>query len=127
MERDDLIVDESYAKAAHHDEEHGRKIRKKIWMVTIILTVITAVEVGIGASIARGSGSWTAVKWAFIIMTLIKARYIVLSFMHLGDEKKGMKATILIPYIFFIVYLIFIALTESTYIHDLFYSTPVAG
>ena len=127
MERDDLIVDESYARAAHHDEEHGRKIRKKIWMVTAILTLITVVEVGIGASIARGSESWTAVKWAFIIMTLIKARYIVLSFMHLGDEKKGMKATILMPYIFFIIYLIFIALTESTYIHDLFYSTPVTG
>lgn len=127
MERDDLIVDESYARAAHHDEEHGRKIRKKIWMVTIILTAITIVEVGIGASIARGSGSWTAVKWAFIIMTLVKARYIVLSFMHLGDERKGMKATILVPYIFFILYLLFIALTESTYLHDLFYSTPVAG
>ncbi len=129
MERDDLIIDESYARAALHDEEHGRKIRKKIVFVTILLTVITIIEVLIGASIPRdsGSGTWTIIKWLFIGMTLLKAGYIVLSFMHLGDERKSLKYTILVPYIFFILYLIFIALTESTYIHDLFYSAPVAG
>jgi len=123
MERDDLIVDESYARAAHHDEEHGRKIRKKIVFVTILLTVITVVEVLIGSSIPRdsGSGTWTAIKWLFIGMTLLKAGYIVLSFMHLGDERKSLKYTILVPYIFFICYLILIALTESTYISNLFY------
>ncbi len=123
MERDDLIVDESYARAAHHDEEHGRKIRKKIVFVTILLTAITIIEVLIGSSIPRdsGSGTWTAIKWLFIGMTLLKAGYIVLSFMHLGDERKSLKYTILVPYIFFICYLIFIALTESTYISNLFY------
>ena len=121
MERDDLIVDESYARAAHHDEDHGRKIRRKIWTVTAILTAITIIEVFIGAGVARGTEHWTAVKWLLIILTLFKARYIVLSFMHLGDERKGLKATILVPYIFFILYLIFIALTESKYIHDHIY------
>lgn len=123
MERDDLIVDESYAKSAYHDEEHGKKVRKTIWKVTVILTVITIVEVFIGIKVGREADSlkWTMVKWGFIVMTLIKARYIVLSFMHLGDERKSMKATILAPYIVFVLYLIFIALTESTYIHDLFY------
>ena len=30
MERDDLIVNESYALNAHHSEEAGKKIRKNI-------------------------------------------------------------------------------------------------
>ena len=50
-------------------------------------------------------------------MTMIKAAYIVLVFMHLGDEKKSLKWVILGPYILFIVYLIFIGLTESSYIN----------
>ena len=42
MERDDLIVNDSYAMAAHHSEEAGAAIRKKIWFVTALLTLITA-------------------------------------------------------------------------------------
>jgi cytochrome c oxidase subunit 4 len=123
MERDDLLVDESYARAAHHDDEHGRHIRKKIWKVTALLTIITIIEVAIGASIPRDSAgsTWTIVKWLFIGMTLLKAAYIVLVFMHLGDERKSMRYTILVPYVVFICYLLFIALTESTYINGLFY------
>ena len=36
MERDDLIVNDSYALNAHHSEEEGVAIRKKIYMVTVI-------------------------------------------------------------------------------------------
>ncbi|NNC82692.1 MAG: cytochrome C oxidase subunit IV family protein [Flavobacteriales bacterium] len=124
MERDDLIYDEQYAVAAKHDDEHGKQIRKKIWKVTALLTIVTVIEVAIGATIPRESGSttWTIVKWLFIGMTLLKAAYIVLVFMHLGDERKSLKYTILAPYIVFILYLIFIALTESAYINDLFYA-----
>jgi cytochrome c oxidase subunit 4 len=125
MERDDLLVDESYARAAKHDEEHGKAIRKKIMFVTVLLTVVTIIEVIIGASIPRdsASGTWTAVKWTFIALTLLKAGYIVLSFMHLGDERKSLKYTILVPYGFFILYLIFIALTVSSYINNMFYGS----
>ena len=49
MERDDLIHDHQYSIAANHDEEHGVAIRKTIWKVTGILTLITVVEVLIGA------------------------------------------------------------------------------
>jgi len=118
MERDDLIVNDSYSVDANHDEAHGKAIRKKIWFVTFLLTVITAVEVFIGIIIKRGDPSlWTAVKVGFIILTLVKAAYIVLVFMHLGDERKSLKWVILGPYILFILYLIFIGLTESSYIN----------
>jgi len=46
-------------------------------------------------------------------MTLVKAGYIVMVFMHLGDERKNLRNTILVPYLVFILYLIFICLTEA--------------
>ena len=110
MERDDII---EYSLGAHHSEEHGKKIRTKIWKVTALLTVITAVEVLLGAIIKQGSGAWPFVKWSFILMTLLKAGYIVMVFMHLGDERKGMRYVILVPYFLFMLYLIFIAVTEA--------------
>ena len=114
MERDDLIVNDSYAMAAHHSEEAGAAIRKKIWFVTALLTLITAVEVGMGIIFKRSETfSWTMIKWSFIVLTLVKAAYIVLVFMHLGDERSNLKKTILPPYILFISYLLFIAITEG--------------
>ena len=114
MERDDLIVNDSYAMAAHHSEEAGAAIRKKIWFVTALLTLITAVEVGMGIIFKRSETfSCTMIKWSFIVLTLVKAAYIVLVFMHLGDERSNLKKTILTPYILFISYLLFIAITEG--------------
>jgi cytochrome c oxidase subunit 4 len=115
MERDDIY---EYSLDTHHDEETGVKLRKKIWFVTILLTVITIVEVALGAFIKHNMSIWPLVKWSFIILTLVKAGYIVLSFMHLGDEKKSLKYIILLPYAIFILYLIFIGLTESTAVDD---------
>lgn len=110
MERDDVI---EYSLDAHHSEEHGRAIRKKIWQVTALLTVITIIEVALGAFIKQSSGAWPFVKWSFIAMTLLKAGYIVMVFMHLGDERKTMRYVILVPYFLFMLYLIFIAISEA--------------
>ncbi len=88
-------------------------------MVTAILSVITLVEVLVGAFMPRDSVSnltWEFIKYGYILLTVVKAGYIVLIFMHLGDEKKGLKYMILVPYILFILYLIFIVLTEAAYI-----------
>lgn len=126
MERDDLIRDHEYSLSANHDEEHGVATRKKILKVTIILTVITVAEVFMGAYIKQYAGEggdnpiWPFIRWSFIILTIVKASYIVLVFMHLGDESKNFKWVILGPYILFILYLIFICLTESTYWYEVF-------
>ena len=125
MERDDLIKDHEYSLLANHDEEHGKEIRKKIWKVTAILTAITIVEVITGASIKQyysgvANDFWWIIKVSFIVLTVVKAAYIVLIFMHLGDEKKNFKWVILGPYILFIIYLIFICLTEASYWNAVF-------
>ena len=110
MLRDDII---EYSLDAHHDEDTGAKLRKKIWQVTFILTFITAIEVALGSMIKQSSDYWMIIKWLFIGLTLVKAGCIVLSFMHLGDERKGLKYVILIPYFIFILYLIFVLITEG--------------
>lgn len=116
MERDDVI---EYSLYTHHDEATGKKIRRKIWITTIILTIITVVEIMIGINFSKGmmekdhASAWQMIKTGYIILTLVKAAYIVLVFMHLGDEKKTLKWVILGPYILFVLYLIFICLVES--------------
>lgn len=118
MERDDII---EYSLDAHHSEEAGVKIRKRIVVVTLILSAITAVEVLVGiffsktvlAEVEGGGTYWELIKYGYIILTIIKARYIVLEFMHLGEERKSLRKVILYPYIVFICYTIFIVLTEA--------------
>ena len=117
MERDDII---EYSLDAHHSEEQGKKIRRKIWLVTAILTAITAIEVVVGMYFGRSltsGATWQTIKWGYVVLTLVKAGYIVLVFMHLGDERKTLKYVILIPYFIFIIYLIFIGLTEANAVH----------
>jgi hypothetical protein len=114
MERDDLIVNDSYSLNATHSEEAGVKIRKNIIFVTVLLTAITAVEVAMGIIFKRAETyTWEAIKWTFVVLTLVKAGYIVMSFMHLGEEKSVLKKSILLPYVLFIIYLFYILATEG--------------
>jgi caa(3)-type oxidase subunit IV len=124
MERDDVI---EYSLYNHHDEATGKKIRKKILSTTIILTIITVLEIIIGVNFSKGlmehnhPGAWTMIKIGYMVLTLVKAGYIVLVFMHLGDERKSLKWIILSPYILFVIYLVFICLHESVNVVWVFY------
>ena len=120
MERDDII---EYSLDTHHSEEEGKKIRKKIWMVTLILSVITIVEVLVGVyygknAVGTETMTWQVIKLFYLVLTVVKAAYIVMVFMHLGDESKSLKWMILVPYILFIIYLAWIAFTEGAAVHD---------
>lgn len=118
MHRDDII---EYSLDAHHSEEAGKKIRKKILTTTVILTLITAVEVFLGIYASGWVGiKWEFVKWTFIVLTMFKAGYIVLTFMHLGEERKSLKWVILAPYIGFMLYLIaLLVVGEGGALHNL--------
>ena len=116
--RDDIV---EYSLDAHHSEEQGKLVRKKIWKVTIILSIITIVEVLVGAFFPKREQTelvWSLIKYGYIILTVIKAGYIVLVFMHLGDERKNLRYMILVPYILFILYLIFILIIEAKYVNN---------
>jgi len=111
----------SYETMYNHDEDYGKKARRKLWNVFWIMLAITIGELLIGTYAAKMGlltetrGSSMTLKIIFVVLTLVKAGYIVMSFMHLGHEVKFMKYIILMPYIVFMFYAIFIILTEGTY------------
>ncbi len=108
-----------YETMAHHSAEEGKVIRRKLWNVFWIMLIITIVELIIGFKAHDLGMSKMMLKIIFISLTIAKAGFIVISFMHLGHEKKALKYIILVPYITFICYLLFICLTEGDYTRDM--------
>ena len=66
-----------------------------------------------GAELAGIEKYALLLKVSFILFTVVKAGYIVMIFMHLGDEMKFLRWVVLTPYICFILYLLFICIQES--------------
>ena len=96
---------------------------KRIWLVLIILTVITTVEVAFGiikpASLHLTSFiGISPLNWMFIILTLVKAYYIAWAFMHLEGEKKWFRRSIVWTAVFLICYLMALMLIEGNYLHS---------
>lgn len=111
MERDDVY---EYSLDTHHDEAHGKAVRKKIYLVTLLLSVITFAEVLMGMYVKNdGSPTWLSVKTLFILLTVVKAGYIVMIFMHMKDEHAHFKKLILYTYYIFIIYLTILCLNEG--------------
>jgi len=85
---------------AHHSHEPqvtvlppDKEKIKKLWTVAAILGVITAFEFLIAFTMGHGPLKTTI----FVIMTIVKAAYIVGEFMHLRHESKVLLWSILIP------------------------------
>ncbi len=83
--------------------------KKRIIKTTIILSVITIIELALGFWIYKmhegGSPSHSLImflKGIIIILSLAKAFYIVSIFMHLGDEIRNLIMTIVVPLILFV-------------------------
>jgi len=90
-----------------HAEHHGDPIAE-IKKVTIILSVLTIVELILGywmIGIANPSMR-LAIKGAIIILMMSKAFYIVAYFMHLKHEVKNLIMTIVVPLLLFVWFII---------------------
>ena len=70
-------------------EHHDPKAKKVIWKTFWILLVLTIFEVGISFS----SLNKDLLQWIFVVLTVVKAGFIVGFFMHLFHEKKTFKYT----------------------------------
>ena len=96
--------------------------QQKIWGVLIFLSIVTTIEVALG--IIKPEilmGSFLRMKFLnciFIILTIVKAYYIAWDFMHIRDERGGLKNAIVLPLVILIPYLAFILLLEADYIFD---------
>ncbi len=98
---------------------------KRIWVVFGLLSVITIIEVILGidkpkALYMTNLLSMNLLNWIFIILTVVKAYYIMWAFMHLEGEKGSFRWSIVGPLVFLIIYLVFILLVEGNYIFDVF-------
>ncbi len=104
------------------DDSHGtHEVREippantgLIWRTFFILSAITAVEFTL-AYFMKAGGFRTSI---FVIMTLVKAFYIVGEFMHLKHEVKSLIWAIVVP-IIFIVWLLIALITEGGSIFQL--------
>ena len=97
---------------------------KRIWTVFGILSVVTTVEVILGiikpeVLFFTEVFSLNLLNWIFIILTVLKAYYIMCAFMHLEAEKKSFTWSIIGPLLLFIPYISFIFLEEAVYIFNI--------
>ena len=100
--------------AHHNDTEHGviaEPQTKGIWRTFIILSVLTAFEFLIAFTLGHGFLKTSI----FVIMTIVKAFYIVGEFMHLKHEVKSLIWAIILPCIF-VVWLLLALLMEGGFI-----------
>ena len=92
----------------HRDEQLEAK--NEIKKVTIILSVLTIVELALGflmyKSFPDPGFARNFIKGVIIILMLAKAYYIVAYFMHLGHELKNLIMTIVVPLILFVWFII---------------------
>jgi len=104
--------------------------QQKIWGVLIFLSIVTTIEVALGIIkpeiLMIPFLKMKILNWIFILLTLVKAYYIAWDFMHIRDEKSGLKNSIVLPLLILIPYLAFILLIEADYIFDVMDSGFVA-
>ena len=85
----------------------------KIWKTAAILAVVTIVEYIFAFNMDMGNTLITI----FILLTLVKAYFIVSEFMHLKYEAKGLNISLTWP-IVFIFWLILALVMEANYIEN---------
>jgi len=110
-------------------QEHASNTGR-IWKVFIILSIITTVEVALGiikpdVLHMRNLLSMNLLNWIFIILTVVKAYYIVWAFMHMEGERTGLRWAVVAPIVFLVLYLLFILLVEADYIYEVFKSSTI--
>ncbi|TKK71967.1 hypothetical protein FC093_02855 [Ilyomonas limi] len=97
-----------HSSAVEYHEHHGGGT-KEIKRVTIILTILTLVELALGYSmihIPEDNPTRHFVKGVILILMLAKAFYIAGYFMHLKHEIRNMIMTICIPLFLFVWFII---------------------
>jgi len=94
---------------AHHSNEPqitvlppDKEKIKKLWRVAGIMAIVTAIEFVLAFTLSAGHFKTSL----FILLTIVKAGYIVGEFMHLRHEVKVLFWSILIPMAFVVWFLV---------------------
>ncbi|MEH6304981.1 cytochrome C oxidase subunit IV family protein [Olivibacter sp. CPCC 100613] len=101
-----------------HEEHHADMSKKLIWKVFFYLLAITCLEFFIALALVYHGPleKGPLVNFIYVVLTLVKAYYIVAYFMHLKFEKMGFIVSTLIVFVF-IIYFIILLLTEGSYLN----------
>lgn len=115
---------------AHSNTHEHVSSTKRIWMVFIYLSVLTVVEVGLGIYkpmilFDTNLLGVNLLNWIFIILTIVKAYYIVWAFMHMEGEKSSLRWAVVASFTFLAIYLMFILLVEGDYVYGIFQSGTI--
>jgi len=97
----------TYSDVTHADTHGGGS--KEIWRVTIILSVLTIVELLLGfwmMDMDPESFLKHFIKGVIVVLMLAKAFYIVAYFMHLGHEIRNFIMTVAVPMGLFVWFII---------------------
>lgn len=100
------------------EEQHVGGGVKEIWRVTIILTVLTLVELALGfwmTTMPFEGFERHIIKGVIIILMLAKAFYIVSYFMHLKHELRNMIMTIVVPLLLFVWFILAFLLDGNSF------------
>ena len=87
--------------------------------VTLILAAVTAFEYLIAFTVSPDY-KWVKVT-VFIALTIVKAYYIVMKFMHLGHENRPLKMSIILP-MFFVIFFIAIMIYQGDAVFELLFN-----
>ena len=102
----------------HHTSDD--EFKKRVIKTTIILSVLTVVELGFGFLMYAtdfSHGMDLFIKGIIIILSLGKAFFIVSIFMHLGDEIRNLIMTIVVPLLLFIWFILAFILDGKSYLN----------
>jgi len=111
------MSEHSHTTEGHGHDEHAGLSKGKIWKVFGILLLITVIEFIIAlVLIPKGYMTQHIGNYVYIVLTLLKAFYIVAYFMHLKYEKLGLQLSLTVSFIF-IIYFIVLMLTEGGFLN----------
>jgi caa(3)-type oxidase subunit IV len=111
------MSEHTHTTEGHGHDEHAGLSKGKIWKVFGILLLITVIEFIIAlVLIPKGFMTQHIGNYVYIVLTLIKAFYIVAYFMHLKYEKLGLQLALTVSFIF-IIYFIVLMLIEGGFLN----------
>jgi cytochrome c oxidase subunit IV len=96
---------------------------KRIWRPFIMLFLITVAEFIVAFTLVPKEEYTTVRAIIFLVMTIVKAFYIVAFFMHLKFERVHLMYTIVLP-MAFVVYLIVLMFNEGGAVHEAHQTNP---
>ena len=112
----------AFEEVTFHHHTDDATFKKKVKNTTILLSILTIVELAIGLIIynmhkgdAPNELLVLMFKGMVCILTLAKAYYIVSVFMHLGDEIRNMIMTIVVPLLLFVWFIAAFILDGNSY------------